>query len=115
SGRWSAPWVTSGIFGQVWDRLLSWMTPEAGGEQNFDVALGYRAGRLQIRLTDYGEHPERAARMVSATVTGPGGERNDLILSEEEPGELSGSVEAPRPGTYYISLKSTPAAKAQSF
>ncbi|MFZ0887582.1 MAG: vWA domain-containing protein, partial [Candidatus Binataceae bacterium] len=114
-GRWSAPWVTSGIFGQVWDRLFSWMTPEAGGERNFDVALGYRAGRLQIRLTDYGEHPERAARMVSATVAGPGGERNDLILSEEAPGELSGSVEAPRPGTYYISLKSAPAAKAQSF
>jgi len=115
SGRWSSAWVSAGMFGQVWDRLLTWITPESAEAQNFDIALGYRSGRLQIKLTDYGEHPERAARLVSASVAGPGGLRSEVILSEGAPGELSGSVEAPRAGVYYITLKSTPGRTEQTF
>jgi len=115
SGRWSSAWVSGGVFGQVWDRLLTWITPETSQAQNFDVALGYRSGRLHLKLTDYSEHPERAARLISASVSGPSGLRSEVILSEAAPGELSGSVEAPRPGVYYITLKSTPGAKEQSF
>jgi Ca-activated chloride channel homolog len=115
SGRWSAPWITSGVFGQVWNRLLSWMTPETAPEQNFDVALGYHSGRLDLKLTDYSEHPELSARLVSAIVTGPDNARSEVILSEDAPGELSGSVEASKPGTYYITLKSTPDRKERTF
>jgi len=115
SGRWSSAWISAGMFGQVWDRLLTWITPESTEVQNFDIALGYRSGRLQIKLTDYGEHPERAARLVSASVAGPGGLRSEVILSEGAPGELSGSVEAPRAGVYYITLKSTPGRNEQTF
>ncbi len=115
SGRWSAPWISGGVFGQVWDRLFTWMTPESTEAQNFDVALGYRGGRLEIKLTDYGANPEREANLVSAIVSGPGGVKNEQTLSEESPGELSGSVEAPRAGTYYITLKSTPNSKERTF
>jgi Ca-activated chloride channel homolog len=106
NGRWSSRWVSSGAFGQVWDRLFNWMTPQAQGGQDLDVALGYRSGRLKMKLTDYGEHPERGAHLLSALVSGPEGLKSEAILSEEAPGELSGSVEAPRPGTYYITLRS---------
>ncbi len=115
SGRWSSAWITAGVFGQVWDRLLTWITPETSQAQNFDVALGYRSGRLNIKLTDYSEHPERAAGLISAWVSGPGGLRSEAILSETAPGELAGSVEAPRAGVYFITLKSTPGAKEQTF
>ncbi len=115
NGRWSSAWISEGVFGQVWDRLLTWVTPESTEAQNFDIALGYRSGRLHIKLTDYGEHPERAARLVSASVAGPGGLKSEVILSEGVPGELYGSVEAPRAGVYYITLKSTPGAKEQTF
>jgi Ca-activated chloride channel homolog len=115
NGRWSSEWISAGVFGPVWDRLLTWMTPESTEAQDFDIALGYRSGRLQIKLTDYGEHPERGARLVSATVSGPEGLRSEVILSEEATGELAGSVEAPRPGVYYITLKSTPGAREQTF
>jgi Ca-activated chloride channel family protein len=110
SGRWSAPWIGSGTFGQVWSKVFSWMTPEtAATEQKFDVALGYREGRIHLRLTNYSDRPAPSAAMVSATITRPGGSRVQSALSEEVPGELYGSFEAPRPGTYHISLKAATA------
>ncbi len=106
SGRWSGPWVQDGVFGQVWSKVFAWMTPEtAATEQKFDVALGYREGRIHLRLTNYSERPAPSAALVSATVTRPDGTRVQSALSEEVPGELYGSFEAPRPGTYNIALK----------
>ena len=62
SGRWSSPWVQDGIFGQFWSKVLAWMTPQtAATEQKFDVALGYREGRIHLRLTDYSDRPAPSA------------------------------------------------------
>jgi Ca-activated chloride channel homolog len=106
SGRWSSPWIGSGTFGQVWSKVFSWMSPQtAATEQKFDVALGYREGRIHLRLTNYSDKPAPSAALVSATITRPDGSRVQSALSEEVPGELYGSFEAPRPGTYNISLK----------
>ncbi|MGH7914823.1 MAG: VWA domain-containing protein, partial [Candidatus Binataceae bacterium] len=110
SGRWSAPWVQDGIFGQVWSKVLSWMTPEtAATEQKFDVALGYREGRIHLRLTNYSDRPAPSAALISATITRPDGSRVQSALSEEVPGELYGSFDAPRAGTYNIALKAATA------
>ena len=110
SGRWSGTWVREGIFGQLWSKMLAWMTPEtAATEQKFDVALGYRDGRIHIRLTNYSEKPTPAAGLVSATITRPDGSRSQTALSEEVPGEIYGSFDAPRPGTYNITLKAATA------
>ena len=110
SGRWSSPWVQDGIFGQVWSKVFAWMTPEtAATEQKFDVALGYREGRIHLRLTNYSDRPAPSAAMVSATVTRPDGSRVQSPLSEEVPGELYGSFDAPRAGTYNITLKAATA------
>jgi Ca-activated chloride channel homolog len=110
SGRWSGPWVQDGIFGQVWSKVLSWMTPQtAATEQKFDVALGYREGRIHLRLTNYSDRPAPAAALVSATITRPDGSRMQSALSEEVPGELYGSFDAPRAGTYNITLKAATA------
>ena len=110
SGRWSSPWVKDGIFGQIWSKVLSWMTPQtAATEQKFDVALGYREGRIHLRLTNYSDRPAPSAALVSATITRPDGTRVQSALSEEVPGELYGSFDAPRPGTYNIALKAATA------
>jgi uncharacterized protein YegL len=110
SGRWSSPWVQDGIFSQIWSKVLSWMTPQtAATEQKFDVALGYREGRIHLRLTNYSDRPAPSAALVSATVTRPDGSRVPSALSEEVPGELYGSFDAPRPGTYNITLKAATA------
>jgi Ca-activated chloride channel homolog len=110
SGRWSGNWVRDGVFGQLWSKMLAWMTPEtAATEQKFDVALGYRDGRIHIRLTNYSDKPTPAAGLVSATVTRPDGSRMQTALSEEVPGEMYGSFDAPRPGTYNITLKAATA------
>ncbi|HSR58423.1 MAG TPA: VWA domain-containing protein, partial [Candidatus Binataceae bacterium] len=42
SGRWSALWIERNTFTPVWNRLLSWLTPETAAEQKVDVALGYQ-------------------------------------------------------------------------
>jgi Ca-activated chloride channel homolog len=105
SGRWSSLWVQNGVFGPLWDRLLGWMTPQTQAAQKFDVALGYRAGRIEVRLTDYSENSATASRPLDAIVTGPDGTRSDAILTQDGPGELAGSIEAARPGTYNIDLK----------
>lgn len=110
SGRWSAAWVRGGVFGQLWSKLLAWMTPETSNtEQKFDVALGYRDGRIHLRLTNYSERPAPSAGLVQVTVTRPDGSRVQSALSEEVPGELYGSFDAPRPGTYNIALKAATA------
>jgi Ca-activated chloride channel homolog len=105
SGRWSSLWVQDGVFGQVWDRLIAWMTPQTAAAQKFDVALGYRAGRIEVRLTDYSEGAGTASRPLDARVTGPDGTKYDAILTQDGPGELAGSIEATRPGTYNIEIR----------
>lgn len=105
NGRWSAGWIAQNVFTPVWDKLLAWMTPESGTAENFDVALGYRSGKLNIKLTDYGEATDRSAHLINAAVARPDGSTVQLVLSEQAPGEMAGSVDAPRAGTYYIELK----------
>jgi hypothetical protein len=53
--------------------------------------------------------------MVSATVTRPDGSTGELVLSEETLGEMTASFDAPRPGIYYIQLKSSPGGKGGAF
>jgi Ca-activated chloride channel homolog len=106
SGRWSGPWIARNSFAPIWDRILAWMTPENAAEQKTDVALGYQAGRIQVKLTDYSEQPGFESHLVTATVTRPDGTRAATALGEEAPGELAGAIDAPEPGTYYIEVKS---------
>jgi Ca-activated chloride channel homolog len=109
SGRWSSRWVENGVFGPLWDRLVAWMTPQTGtAAQKFDVALGYRAGRIEIKLTDYSDDSRTSGRPIDAVVRMPDGSKADAILSPDAPGELSGSLEAAKPGNYYIELKPPP-------
>jgi Ca-activated chloride channel homolog len=115
SGRWSSSWIENGVFSSLWDKLVAWMTPQTGtAAQKFDVALGYRAGRIEIRLTDYSDNARNSGRPINAVVRMPDGSKADAILSESAPGELSGSLEAAKPGNYYIQLK-PPAGSDETF
>jgi Ca-activated chloride channel family protein len=115
SGRWSGAWVKSNVFGPVWDRIFKWMTPQNITEQKFDVELGYQAGRINVRLNDYTALPGKAAQMLTAVVTRPDRSHAEIALSQQVPGEFSGSIDAPSPGTYYIELRSPAGATAQKF
>ena len=106
SGRWSGPWIARNAFTPVWNRILAWMTPETPAEQKIDVALGYQAGRIRVKLTDYSDSPGFGSHLVTAMVTRPDGSRTQTALGEEAPGELAGAIDAPEPGTYYIEVKS---------
>ncbi len=114
SGRWSGRWVSANVFQPLWDRMLGWMTPEMPAEPKIDVALGYNAGRINIKLTDYSAEPGNAARLVTVLVTRPDGTRTETALTEEVVGELSGSIDAPAPGNYYFEVRS-PAGKDKKF
>lgn len=115
SGRWSGPWITSNVFSPVWDRLLGWMTPESTtGEQKFDVELGYQGSRINIRLNDYSDETGKGPSLLTTVVTRPDGTHVETALSEQVPGEFSGSIDAPAPGTYNISVRA-PGDKSQSF
>jgi Ca-activated chloride channel family protein len=105
SGRWSSLWIQNGVFGPLWERLLGWLAPHNPTE-NFGVALGYRSGRIQVNLTDYSPKSALSNSQVMAIVTAPDGAKYSTALSREAPGELSGSIEAPRAGTYNIQLMS---------
>ena len=41
------------------------MTPETPAEPKIDVALGYHAGRINIKLTDYSAEPGNATHLVT--------------------------------------------------
>jgi hypothetical protein len=114
SGRWSSLWVEAGLFEPLWNRLLSWLAPNNATPQNFGVALGYRSGRIQLNLTDYSSNQAISSAPVIAMVTAPDGAKTSIALSREAPGELRGSIEAPRAGTYNINLRS-PHTPDQSF
>lgn len=107
SGRWSGRWIADNVFAPVWNRLFAWMTPQTAEEQNVQVALGYEAGRIVMKLTDYSEKPGLGSHPVTATVTRPNGARSDIVLSDVAPGELSAAIQAPTPGTYYIEVRSS--------
>jgi hypothetical protein len=49
--------------------------------------------------------------MMTAIVTRPDGSKTQALLTQNVPGELSGSIDATHPGTYYIGLKSIGAAQ----
>jgi Ca-activated chloride channel family protein len=106
SGRWSGPWIARNTFTPVWNRILAWMTPETAPEQKIGVALGYEAGRIRVKLTDYSDLAGFGSHLVTASVTRPDGSRSQTALGEEAPGELAGAIDAPQPGTYYIEVKS---------
>jgi uncharacterized membrane protein len=106
SGRWSSLWVQDGVFEPLWDRLLGWLAPHNTTAQDFGIALGYRSGRIQVNLTDYSPNSAISGAPVIAIVTAPDGAKYSIALSREAPGELSGSIEAPRAGTYNIELTS---------
>ncbi|HEX3409561.1 MAG TPA: VWA domain-containing protein [Candidatus Binataceae bacterium] len=109
SGRWSSRWVENGVFGSLWDKLVAWMTPQTGtAAQKFDVALGYRSGRIEIKLTDYSDTLRASGRPIEAVVRMPDGSKANAILAQNAPGELSGSLEATKPGNYYIELRPPP-------
>ncbi|HEX4210114.1 MAG TPA: VWA domain-containing protein [Candidatus Binataceae bacterium] len=107
SGRWSAAWIGSGIFSQLWHKLVTWMTPETPAAEKFAIAMGYRAGRISLNLTDYSDDPRSVGRPVNAAITAPNGARFDATLAQQAPGELAASFAASQPGTYYIALKSS--------
>jgi uncharacterized membrane protein/uncharacterized protein YegL len=115
SGRWSSRWVENGAFALVWDKLVAWMTPPNASAQKFAVALGYHAGRIDLKLTDYSETAQASARPVDAIVSGPDGSKFEALLSQEAPGELAGSFEAAKPGTYNIELRTPRGSGAPSF
>jgi Ca-activated chloride channel family protein len=114
SGRWSGKWVAGNAFQPLWNRLLTWMTPEAPAEPKIDVALGYAAGRINIKLTDYSVEAANTTHLVTVLVTRPDGSRAETALTEEVAGELVGSIEAPAPGNYYFEVRS-PAGKDKKF
>ena len=114
SGRWSGKWVTGNVFQPLWNRLLGWMTPESPAEPKIDVALGYNAGRINIKLTDYSAETANTTHLVTALVTRPDGSKAETALTEEVAGELAGSIEAPAPGNYYFEVRS-PAGKDKKF
>jgi len=105
SGRWSGEWIRDGVFGPFWDKVIAWMTPQTATAQKFDVALGYRAGRIIVNLTDYSDNAAASNRPVDVVVTAPDGTRFATILAQQAPGELSDSFDAPKPGAYNIELK----------
>jgi Ca-activated chloride channel family protein len=114
-GRWAADWIRQNVFGTLWDRVIAWMTPPALALPKYDVAMGFRDGRISLHVTNYSYNPQHALAVVSARVTGPDNTREDIELSQTAVGEQAGSFAAPRPGTYYITLRSGLGGKEQPF
>jgi Mg-chelatase subunit ChlD len=115
SGRWSGAWVKSNVFGPVWDRLFNWLTPETQNAQKFDVELGYQGGRINIRLNDYSAEFGKGLSILNVTAAGPHDLHYETALTQQVPGEYSGSIDAPTPGTYYITMKAPAGSKATTF
>ena len=72
------------------------------------------AGRINIKLTDYGSESANASHLATVLVTRPDNSKSESALTEEVPGEFAGSVEAPTPGNYYIEVRS-PIGKDKKF
>lgn len=115
SGRWSGPWVKAGTFGEVWDRIFQWMTPKQSAQEQYDVELGYHAGKIHVRLIDYAASPAARPQLLTAAVTRPDKSRVQTVLAQQAPGEFSGSIDARSPGTYYIDLRPPAGARIAKF
>jgi len=115
NGRWSGNWVRSNVFGPVWDRLFNWLTPETRNAEKFDVELGYQGGRINIKLNDYSSEFGSGMNVLNVSASGPHDLRYETALSQQVPGEYSGSIDAPTPGTYYIGIRAPGGSRAATF
>jgi hypothetical protein len=115
NGRWSGAWVKSNVFGPLWDRLFNWLTPETQTAEKFDVELGYLGGRINIKLNDYSAEFGHSMNVLNVSATGPHDQRYETALSQLVPGEYSGSIDAPTPGTYYIGIRAPGGSKTATF
>ncbi len=106
-GRWSADWLRANVFYRLWDQMLGWMAGRSEAPAaNYAVELGYDNGQLRFKLIGYSPETERLLPTLSATVERPDGSSAQMTLSQDAPGELSASLDAPEPGVYQITLKS---------
>ncbi len=107
SGRWSAEWLRQGVFGRLWQQMFDWMAPRVEATHPFSVELGYENGNLRVKLIDYSKDWEHSLHQMHATVVRPDGSLVQMPLSLDAAGEVRGEIEAPSPGVYRITFKSS--------
>jgi uncharacterized membrane protein len=114
--RWAADWLRANVFSRLWDQILDWMTGNTEvTASNYAAELGYENGRLKFKLIAYSEETERLVSALGAIVQRPDGSTAQMTLSQDAPGEVSGSIDAARPGVYGIALRSGAGDKKVTF
>lgn len=107
NGRWSAPWVAWGRYGRFWDRAVRWSlagrTDRGQGVAPFSVESGHGETGLIVEAFYHGEAAPPAGAP-TATVRGPDGRTDDVLLEPLAPGHYRGVHVSAAPGDYTLSV-----------
>jgi len=102
---WSAEWVRWQGFSPFWAQVFSWVVP-APQSQNLQTAVTVGSdgqATLQVdALTSQGEYVNGAT--TTATIVGPSGARQQVVLAQSAPGRYQGTVVADQPGSYLVAV-----------
>lgn len=102
--RWASRWVGWDGFGRFWAQGVRVMSRKSA-TNNYEVNVDHEGGKgvVDLRATDRLGNPVSASE-VKVTVSSPNGESQDVVLTQEAPGQFSGSFAASELGSYIVSV-----------
>ncbi|MBS1723353.1 MAG: VWA domain-containing protein [Armatimonadetes bacterium] len=102
--RWASRWVGWDGFGRFWAQAVRGLSRKAS-QNDYQLSVSQVGGKGVIRLkaTDKLGNPINANEM-TVKVSSPTGDAQDVQLTQEGPGEFSGSFAAQELGSYIVTV-----------
>ncbi|MEI7772334.1 MAG: VWA domain-containing protein, partial [Chloroflexales bacterium] len=101
-GTWAKDWLRWADFPRFVGQVLDAVLPVRGGQEaGVDVTVA--GGETSIRL-DAGALAAPDLKVTATLVSGGGGPKIELPLTQIGPGSYQGRVESPAPGTYLVQI-----------
>lgn len=102
--RWASRWVAWDGFGRFWAQAVRSISRKATeNDYQLDVAQNGGKGQIRLKATDRLGQPLTGNEM-TVRVGSPTGQSQDVVLTQEAPGEFSGSFPANELGSYIVSV-----------
>lgn len=102
--RWAARWVGWDGFGRFWAQAVRSIARKAT-LNDYQMSVGQAGGRgvVNLKATDRLGNPIAASEL-AIKVSNPDGNAQDVVLTQEAPGEFSGSFPASDMGSYIVTV-----------
>lgn len=102
--RWASEWMGWGDFGKFWAQAVRSLTRK-GALNNYDLQVSPEGGkgRINLQATDRSGNPLNLST-IEVRISDPEGNSQKATLTQEAPGQFSGTFSAEDVGSYIVSV-----------